>query len=502
MNLSKLSINIQYLIVFLLGVLIFVLYGSNVKNIYTVWQIGDEAGYLMNAAFFSGHDWSGIYEVIPYYGYGYSLLLIPFFLLFGSGIEIIKGAIFVNILCIVITYFIQIVVMKIITKDNRLSILAFISFVICFYPYLVGETYQVIAEALLVLLFWISILLLSIAVRKQSTYFYILYGLCIAYMFFVHARTILVVIAAFITVLFCMICKHVKVKHMISFVCAFVVFFIIGYFIKKYIIQSIYTGITVDGELKDRNIITIGYIFDRLKWLFNLKNIKLYVYSFFAKVFYLLVSTATMIIIGLISIVKKFKKISKLNSEQTAFTIFIFLSFILMFFACCINGTGSSENFAYSFYARYFEYTISPIVFIGVYTCLYYRLRMKDIFFTILVCLISGIMTSNIITNLDSNEIHVDVYRIAGFSYGIKKNDNFESLIFYLVILIIFVFVLIFIFNYILKIRTVILLFILIYFFNSNLVCIDTINTINQNSILDLQIAEYITGKIMIWYIL
>ena len=80
MNLSKLSINIQYLIVFLLGVLIFVLYGSNVKNIYTVWQIGDEAGYLMNAAFFSGHDWSGIYEVIPYYGYGYSLLLIPFFL--------------------------------------------------------------------------------------------------------------------------------------------------------------------------------------------------------------------------------------------------------------------------------------------------------------------------------------------------------------------------------------------------------------------------------------
>lgn len=495
MKLPKLSMNIQYLIVFIFGALILIVYGSNIKNIYTVWQIGDEAGYLMNAAFFTGHDWSSIYEVIPYYGYGYSLLLIPLFVLFDTGIEIIRGAIFINILCVVITYFIQIIVMKTIIGDCRFSILAFMSFTVCFYPYMAGETYQVIAESFLVMLFWLSILLICMALKKQSKYLYILYGMCIAYMFFVHARAIVVVMAAFATVFLCILCKKIKLEHIISFICGFVSFFIIGYFMKNYIIGSIYAGVSGDGVLKDRNIITIKYIVDRLKWLFNLKNIKLYIYGFFAKVFYLMVSTAIMAVVGIISITKNFNNLKKLNSEQSISVIYIFLSFFLMFLASCVNGTGMSENFTYFFYGRYFEYTVMPIIFIGLYASLFGEIRIKKVCIILFGIIVSGIITSNIITFLDSDEIHIDAYRIAGFANGVKKNDNFESLIFYLILSTVFVTVLIFLFHHTLKFKTVILLLVLIYFFNSSTVCIDAINTTNQNSLKDSEIAEYINNR-------
>ena len=55
------------------------IYGSNIKNINTVWELADEAGYLCNAAYLSGTDWSDVATTIPYYGYGYSIVLIPLF---------------------------------------------------------------------------------------------------------------------------------------------------------------------------------------------------------------------------------------------------------------------------------------------------------------------------------------------------------------------------------------------------------------------------------------
>lgn len=495
MKLSKLSSNNQYIIAFILGALILVIYGINIKNIYTVWQIGDEAGYLMNAAFLTNHDWSSIYNVIPYYGYGYSLLLIPLFILFGTGIEIIQGAVFINILCITITYFIQIVVMKIITKDTRVHILALISFTTCFYPYIVGQAFQVIAESFLIMLFWTSILLLCKAVEKQNIYIYILYSFFLAYMFFVHARAIMVIAAAFITLLICVFLKKIKLRHSIVFICTFFLFFIIGSSIKKYIINSVYTGVTTKGELENRNIITITYILDRIKWLFNYKNIQMYIHGFFAKLFYALVSTSAMIAFGIIFLYKKFiNKNNELNCMQLSSMLYIFFSFFLMFLASCVNGTGISENFTYFFYGRYFEYTMLPLIFFGIYTYVSYRLNAKEIGIIILLCLISGIMSSNIITVLDSNEIHIDVYRIAGFSYGIKVNNNFESLIFYLTLLIILVTVSAFLLHSVLKLKTVIILLVLIYFFNINTACIDTINTTNRNSIMDLEIAEYINN--------
>ena len=56
-------------IILLLGLVLIGIYGSNIKNINTVWELADEAGYLCNAAYLSGTDWSDVATTIPYYGY-------------------------------------------------------------------------------------------------------------------------------------------------------------------------------------------------------------------------------------------------------------------------------------------------------------------------------------------------------------------------------------------------------------------------------------------------
>ncbi len=493
MKLSKFSKNAQYLIVLLLGAVVFLIYGNNVKDICSVWQIGDEVGYLMNAAFLTSHDWNSIYEVIPYYGYGYSVILIPFFLLFHTGVEIIRCAVFVNILCIIFTYFIQIAVMKMMTKDNRLHVLALISFIMCFYPYVAGMAFQVISESLLVMLFWLSIFLFCKALQTKKIYYYIFYSFCISYMFFVHARAIVILAAALITMLVFVFWKKIHLNYAIVFGCSFIFFFVIGYLIKNYIINSIYTGITTEGELQNRNIITATYIGDRLKWLFNIKNVELYIHGFFAKLFYVLTSTLGMIAIGVCYIYKELiKREKKLSDAQLGGMIFLMLSFLMMFLVCCINGTGTSDNFTYFFYGRYFEYAMFPIVFIGIYECINSDLNTKEISILILLCLISGIISSHIINYLNSNEIHIDVYRIAGFAGAIMQNDNFTDLMFYLTTITILNIVAIYLFNKIHKGKIILLMLVMFYFYSSSSTCIDTIKQTNQRSFPDTEIAEYI----------
>ena len=71
--------------------LIFLYYSRKIPYIYTVWELADEYGYLANAAYMSGRDWSFMVDL--YYGYGYSILLIPLFWIFDSGLSIIRGAV-------------------------------------------------------------------------------------------------------------------------------------------------------------------------------------------------------------------------------------------------------------------------------------------------------------------------------------------------------------------------------------------------------------------------
>lgn len=59
-------------------------------------QGGDELGTIASAAFLAGKDWSGVMSVHKYYGFGYSVLMAPFFLIFKSPVTIYQCMLFMN----------------------------------------------------------------------------------------------------------------------------------------------------------------------------------------------------------------------------------------------------------------------------------------------------------------------------------------------------------------------------------------------------------------------
>ena len=55
---------------------------------------GDEVGTIASAAYFAGYDWSETMSMHKYYGFGYSLLMAPLFMIFDN-VTIIYGGMLV-----------------------------------------------------------------------------------------------------------------------------------------------------------------------------------------------------------------------------------------------------------------------------------------------------------------------------------------------------------------------------------------------------------------------
>ena len=127
--LRKIKENKYFSVVFF-GAILGIIYFSNVHNIFVVWEIGDEAGYLGNAAWMAGYDWSSTREVLPYFGYGYSLLLVPFFYLCDNGVMLIQAAVCINIVCILVSYLVQIKLMTQMINKCSVFLVAVIAFLV------------------------------------------------------------------------------------------------------------------------------------------------------------------------------------------------------------------------------------------------------------------------------------------------------------------------------------------------------------------------------------
>lgn len=221
-----------------LGIVLY--YAKNIPYINTVWELVDEYGYLVNAAYLSGKDWG--YFTNYYYGFGYSLWLVPLFWLASNAMQVIKGAVLINTMFIVFSFLVQNLLMrKLFPKWNQ-NMIVLVAFVSNFYPYLITSNMKVIAECLLTFMIWLCGLLLYQALVTEKWYYFILTGIALAYTFFVHTRAFVFLAAVFLLVAVMVFQKKIKWKNLVLFLAATVVFFILGYALKNRIIDVIYSN--------------------------------------------------------------------------------------------------------------------------------------------------------------------------------------------------------------------------------------------------------------------
>lgn len=490
------------LVYWIFGILLLGYYLINIEKIYTIWELGDEAGYIFNASLFAGYDWKEVFSnYTAYYGFGYSLLLIPVFLFCDPGISFIWGIVAINVLCVVALYIVQIYVMSKLLPDCKKWLLGLGSMVVCLYPYLVGSSMKTICEVFLTLQLWLIGLLIYMALETQRRIYHILLVIVSVFVFFVHTRSIAVLGAAGITWLFALEKrKEKKWRRVILVLIAggvFLVTFILLYQVKKDILGILGTGSLIRETESIDNIISGSYLIDRIQWLFSKENMILYPLCIFGKFFYLICSSAGTCIFGLWvtfrNIIKSFKPSCYRISSCTYVSLYFCLSFCFMLILCTIGGTGST--YAYNIYGRYYEYTIGFFIFMGLYVLTTGKFRFRNLLAVVGVTVLLGIFTACLSTFSAVETVGIDTNRLAGFSYAISKNKTWAGMIYYSAMIGIAFICAYFVLQKTNIKKILVPLLVLIWMIKVDSVVVSTISDINQANKSDIEMAEYIVDN-------
>ncbi len=463
-----------------------------------MWELADEFGFLANAEYLAGHNWP--HMITSYYGYGYSLALIPLFYLCKTSVQLLQGVVIVNIICILLIYVISLTLMCKLCDFIHKNVLALIAALLCLYPYLAANTLKVTCECFLTMLTWLVWLLLYQALETKKKRYFILLGIAVPYAFFTHTRGLVLTITVFLIFLILCIRKHMKLNSFLIFGAVLILSYGAGFLLKNDIVAHVYTpdiSIDTDGTGAVVNLINLEWILTRVEWFFA--DFKFYVYAFLCKNVYLFVASLGLCHLGIFAGIRNLwyahkEKKSFSASDWVKFSIV--LSFILMIGMILAAGAGILENVAYFYYGRYFEYLVCPLIFLGIAHCVAEGLEEKQFFKWFVfwgVCALGGMQLSNY---LKSQVMSIDTNRIAAFSFVTKEVNQYPEVLEYLILYGSLGIFLIFLLCRKKETRKFILVPLIILFLVNDSATIQQITYINERDSGDNYIADYLIENV------
>ena len=472
---------------------------KNIPYLNTVWELVDEYGYLANAAYISGTDWAHVTNF--YYGFGYSLLLVPLFWVCETGMQLVKGAIVINTCCVVVLFFVQYLLMSKIYKKANKNMIVAISLIMCFYPYLIASEMKVICEVFLTLLIWTCGLFFYQVLTTGKWYYYVLLALATVWTFLTHTRA-LVFCGAMALVLICILgFRKINIKKAAVFLAFLVGLFVIGYVLKVQIIDSVYKSsydnMTNGGNVVIQNTLSISYVLGRI--IDTIKNFSyVHVYSLICKNFYLLVATAGVFHLGVAvairDAIKEVKQSKKICPENAVKVMFVFAA-LLMLIALVVQSPGDLNRPTYFYYGRYYEYLVGPVAFIGLMYCVEHKLGCFGRIFMPIFTLISGLLALSMNNYIHVYEFYFDSNRIACFSAATPTKFTYEDVVRYNMIFALIMLALIIIFNMMSDMRKWVPAVVLCTFFLNNSVLANNILLLHQTQVAYCAVSAYIHTK-------
>lgn len=365
----------RYFLLFTL--LIFCIFQFNIYNIYGFSLYPDEFGYWASAAEMLGYDWSDTTALGSYYSYGYGLLLTPILWIFHDSITAYRVAIAVNMLlqCGAVGILWKILMRLYRTEDSeekKMQAVLAVGIAV-FYPPWLFYMQMTMTEALLMFLYTLICYQIILFIEKPNIISAVLLSLSLLYTYFVHMRTVAVVIAAVLT-LFLYAWKTPSARKKLA-----VVFLILavgavcGLWVKQRITESVYS--VADSELLSVNDYA-GHL-GTLKKLFTFQGIKEFLLSSAGKLYYLIMASFGLFVPAVYVCLKKtwrmfrsfFSKsdVSKSKSSGNGeyFYLFCLLSVIGQF-VITVMVTMSPGRLVGFVYGRYNEHLLPVLIGIGL----------------------------------------------------------------------------------------------------------------------------------------
>lgn len=384
----------RYDILFVLLMSCIVCHG--ISKSYGFYFPADEFGYWSYAAGLAGYDWSDIASLGSYYSYGYSLILLPVFLIFKDGVIAYRAAMVVNIALLAVCFFIR-------QKMGR----TFYAAAVVFYPtwlFYAGTTF---AEILLVTLYLTTCMLLLKYLQTDNKRYMALMLAVMFYMYLVHLRAIGVLVSGTAVLLLYNIRKYSirkyimrnggrKVRSVLVPAAAAAVILavglLMGLFIKNYWTGMVY-GDTAD-TLKNAN--DYAGQFEKIAYIFSIEGLKNLIISVSGKILYLGLASYGIAYFGIIYAVRRVR-------EKKYFPLFVLLTTVAALMICAIYTIrpGRVDTLTYG---RYHEYVMPVLLMMGIKELCSKALSAKRTMCRIAVMLeLEAVMTWLVTASLNEN---------------------------------------------------------------------------------------------------
>ena len=354
---NKIIIGIFFLAAFFLRIF----YISKVKGpiVYT-----DELGYCGHAAALTGNTWSGVMGNMPWYAFGYSLLLAPLFLLSTDIAVMYKMAVILNMILGLLNYWIAYkVIRKAMPEVSKGMSAGVIAFTATSYSAYIFHSYIAWSETLLTFLVWLILYELISLEEKPGYTKSILLGATAGYAYMVHNRMLAVAAAVLLTTIFLVWSKKIKVQHFLLVLFALIALFLLSSMGKNYL-EDLLVSNTVQPSMGGANISfgktnTLSDQIGKVKEILTIDGMKKFLLNAIGQVWQILSATYLIAGFGIAFCIDKGIKAIR-EKKNISFCLFPFMALaatIAMTSLFFIEGSAVSADSAVRidtfFYGRY-----------------------------------------------------------------------------------------------------------------------------------------------------
>lgn len=319
--------------------------------------LGDEIGYLSSAAFFAGSR----IDASSSYHFGYSLFLVPSFLLFDDTGAIWKAVLVTNTLVFSAAFSVLYLIGEKLCPNRGMRFL-FVALVAAYpaYPIMSGYAYSQPAFVLVFLLCCLTVLRFA----RPSYGGQLMLGSLVGFLYWIHPTALAVAVATAIVGGVAIISDRKWLGP--TLVCLLMAgLMIVAY--KSVLHPSVMDAMTPDGLAVREHYPSIV---NRLLVLLDPSSAVEFFTRLIGQMSYIIISTLSIVTVGCAAMTMRFAanlKRGVLLNDHGAFTLFIALSFLLVLCITAALFTGDHGSALNTwFYGRYVEGVFAPLLFVSL----------------------------------------------------------------------------------------------------------------------------------------
>lgn len=366
---------------------------SYIGKIYGFVFFPDEFGYWFYAAKAAGYDWSNIVSLGSYYSFGYSLILTPVFLICSNAVTAYRTAVVINfILMGCAGYVLSLLTCKLCSDDMNTQKNELYTILGILYVSTLFYAKTTLTETLLMVSFIFAAYILYEYMQTRKKILLLLVALLVIHMYTIHMRSLAVIIALAVTILYQTIREHRKFGMVLAVIIVSAILLVLAAYVRGVLLQTEYAE--ADTVLLDANGMK-GQI-PKLLLAFTGQGLIRLLQSLSGKLLYMGIATFGLAYWGIREC------IVRLKNSHNYFYIFLVFTMVVQLGITTIYNINPHRTDEV-IYGRYHEYIFPIFMALGAYAIA--RTRRPWIF-TVSLCGAQAILTAVCIQSMNNNQLN------------------------------------------------------------------------------------------------